>query len=379
MRKARTRLIWLCPEFTPYQETLFRAIGESDLFDLHVEVMWSGISTHPYEGGSIRGYSHQIADADKRIDRGVVQRILGERDAEVVVSSYMCPTLVAVMQALVRKSRRFCFWSDVPLPRWSQWNGDKPKRRSLLRELARRSRLDWIYKQSHRILVMGTPGLMAAVHLGCPPEKTTVFPYWVPVTEKWDPMDPAEGRRNLAGLGQLIHRKGYDVALAAFAAAIEGEAIPEDVKLILAGSGKKEASLREQASRLRILNRVRFPGWLDEAGKRDLFSKTAVFIHPARWEPFGVVVLEAMERGLPVLGSNCTMAALDRIQHGVSGYLHNVGDVRLLSEQIASLYVDRNRWALMSESARQVAEAWNPSRSVEILKEVFNSACNASM
>ena len=372
---ARRRLIWLCPEWAPYHETLFRAISMSGEFDLHVEFMFTQLGPYPWERDFSKTYTHRVADAKKWVDRDVVKRVLAEKDAAVVVSSYVCPTLIAAMRALARRNRRFCFWSDVPLPQSLQWNWNEefPRRRSPLRAWARRRLLSWIYSRAHRVLVMGTPGITAAVHLGCPPEKTIVFPCWVPVNGTPTPRNLVEGHRNLVGLARLVYLKGYDVAIGAFARAVEQGAIPQDVNLVLAGNGKVEADLKKQAARHGVEGRVQFPGWLDEVGKRELFSKAAALIHPARWEAFCVVVLEAMERGIPVLGSNNTMAVLDRVEHGVSGYVHPVNDYDELSGQIVNLYKDPGKYFKLSQSARATAEVWRPQRAVEILKRIWTA------
>lgn len=370
---ARKPLIWLCPEFTPYQETLFKTVSANPDFELSVEVMRDGFDTHPYVENDEKAYRWEVADPAKRVDDNVLRRVLAQPDAEVVVSSYLCPTLLAVMRALARRKRRFCFWSDVPLPRWIQWNGTTARRRSIVREFARQRLLKWIYRTAYRVFVMGTPGIMAATHLGCAPEKLINFPYWIPVTNGWAPHEPSPNRRHIVGLGQLIYRKGYDVAIGAFAKALAENSIPDDVRLILAGSGEMEEVLRKQVEEMRIADRVDFPGWLGPQGKRDLFSTAGAFIHPARWEPFGVVVLEAMERGIPILGSNATMAVLDRVEDGVSGYTHCVNDQDHLSRQIAKLYSSPQRHTAFGKSARRTAEAWRPERAIEILLTVWGS------
>ena len=186
-------------------------------------------------------------------------------------------------------------------------------------------------------------------------------------------MIPPQTGGHIVGLGQLIYRKGYDVAIGAFAKAVAERWIPDDVRLILAGSGEMAATLRKQAEEMQIADRVDFTGWLGPQGKRELFSTAGAFIHPARWEPYGVVVLEAMERGIPILGSNATMAVLDRVEDGVSGYTHCVNDQDRLSRQIAGLYSSPKRHGAFGESARRTAEAWRPERAIEILRTVWGS------
>ena len=135
------------------------------------------------------------------------------------------------MKALARDRRGFIYYTDTPLPQSLQWNTDMPQRRSFFRRLARRQRLKWIFRHADSVLATGRPGVRAVIDLGCLPEKAVVFPYWVAL-----PRVTHEYRRRhefrIIGVGQLIYRKGYDIALQALRQAIDvvilrsGEYIP---------------------------------------------------------------------------------------------------------------------------------------------------------
>jgi len=368
---AKRRLIWLCPEFTPYQQVLFEAVASCPDVDLRVEVMMPNAGTHPFGEPGRLPYEWGIADQNQRIDRKLIDRLLAEKHADVVVSSYLRPTLLAAMRALARHRRRFLFWSDVPLPRRVQWNGRFAKRRPLWRELARNRLLRWIYRHAYRVLVTGFSGVTAVVHLGCPHEKAVCFPYWIETNGSDQRERPSQDRCHISGLGQLVHRKGYDLALEAFAKAIAEHGLPEQVRLVLAGAGEAEESLRTRAERLDVAHRVDFPGWLDSQQKRELFARTTAFVHPARWEPYGVVVLEAMAAGVPVLGSDNTLAVLDRVQHGVSGFIHKTGDSKQLGSDMARVLSDPQTAGRLGQRAQETARAWPPERAVEILRNLL--------
>ena len=230
-----------------------------------------------------------------------------------------------------------------------------------------------LYRHAYRVLTTGYPGVSAVVHLGCSPEKAVNFPYWVHVESDWQPPTLDENRRNVVGLGQLIFRKGYDLALAAFAKAVD-DGLPADVRLVLAGDGNACSQLQQDAETLGIADRVDFPGWLDADGKRRLFASAGALVHPARWEPYGVVVLEAMEAGIAVLGSDHTMAVLDRVTDRVSGFVHETGNTAQLAQHLCQIYSDGQRLHSMGQSARQTAEAWPPKRSVEIIRSLLPDA-----
>jgi glycosyltransferase involved in cell wall biosynthesis len=85
-------------------------------------------------------------------------------------------------------------------------------------------------------------------------------------------------------------------------------ALPEldpDVVLVLPGSPTEhETELRALAAELRVADRVRFPGWLSDAELDGLYALAQVFALPSLIEGFGIPVLEAMARGVPVACAN---------------------------------------------------------------------------
>ena len=75
--------------------------------------------------------------------------------------------------------------------------------------------------------------------------------------------------------------------------------------LVLAGyPTEHEAQLRERARALALEDDVRFPGWLSDAEVEGLWAIAEAFVFPSLYEGFGLPVLEAMARGVPVACSN---------------------------------------------------------------------------
>ena len=110
--------------------------------------------------------------------------------------------------------------------------------------------------------------------------------------------------RFLLYIGTIEPRKNLDALLAAFAAIA-----PEfpDLGLVLAGGrGWKNAleNLQAAIARQGLVQRVVFPGFVDEDDKATLLSTAEVFVYPSLYEGFGLPVLEAMACGVPVVTSN---------------------------------------------------------------------------
>jgi phosphatidylinositol alpha-1,6-mannosyltransferase len=112
------------------------------------------------------------------------------------------------------------------------------------------------------------------------------------------------GRGFLLIVGRMDPReryKGHDQLLEA----LKGV---EDVRLVVAGDGEDRERLENKARGLGIEDRVAFTGFLSEATLAELYRRCAAFVMPSRGEGFGLVYLEAMRAGKPVLAARGSAA-----------------------------------------------------------------------
>jgi glycosyltransferase involved in cell wall biosynthesis len=136
------------------------------------------------------------------------------------------------------------------------------------------------------------PGTVDVIYNGVPQTTT-------PTT----PPHPRDSARRLLGcVGRLSPEKGYDVALHALAA------LP-DCELVILGEGPQLGKLRRIAASLGINDRVRFEGWVPPPWT-DSWRFDALLV-PSHYEGFGLVAVEAMLAGIPVIASD--VAALREV------------------------------------------------------------------
>jgi asparagine synthase (glutamine-hydrolysing) len=112
-----------------------------------------------------------------------------------------------------------------------------------------------------------------------------------------------EGRTVLMTVGRLstLERyKGFDEVIEALPRLIE--TIP-DVVYLICGDGSDRARLERKARELGVRDRVVFAGFIDEARKAEYYRLADAYVMPSRGEGFGIVFLEAMACGIPVMGS----------------------------------------------------------------------------
>jgi glycosyltransferase involved in cell wall biosynthesis len=103
----------------------------------------------------------------------------------------------------------------------------------------------------------------------------------------------------IGALGRLDDIKGFDVLLRA-AAKLRGQGV--DFRLKLAGDGPEMGALRRLSDGLGLSDRVEFVGWVSNPG--DFLTTIDLFVMPSRYESFGLVVIEAMAAGVPVITSD---------------------------------------------------------------------------
>ena len=103
---------------------------------------------------------------------------------------------------------------------------------------------------------------------------------------------------DLLFVGRLVSVKGVDVALRALSE------LDPAYTLTICGDGDERGVLEAFADRLGIADRVTFRGWVPHDELSDIARQSGIQLVPSRYEPFGIVALEAIAAGCPVVASN---------------------------------------------------------------------------
>lgn len=181
-------------------------------------------------------------------------------------------------------------------------------------------------------------------------DRVTVLHNAVPDPE----LDPATARKrskkpcHLLFLGYLSARKGVPELLRALAS------LPRTTqcwRATLAGGGPID-EYRKLAEDLGILDRVAFPGWLDEVGTRALCADADVLVLPSHAEGLAMSVLEGLSYGLAVL-TTPVGAHSEVIEPEVSGLFVPPGNVPVLAASLAHLIEDEKLRERLGRGARE--------------------------
>jgi glycosyltransferase involved in cell wall biosynthesis len=173
--------------------------------------------------------------------------------------------------------------------------------------------------------------------------QVTTIPLFVPARHG-APQRGGDEQQRVLFVGRITDYKGLHTLIRAIART--------PLTLEVCGVGPELQRNRRLASRLRVADRVVFTGWTDPEGLDAAFGRCAVLAVPSLWpEPFGLVGLDAMSRGVPVVASN-TGGIPDWLEDGRNGVLIPPGDVDELARALTLVCADHEGLARMGAAGR---------------------------
>jgi glycosyltransferase involved in cell wall biosynthesis len=259
-------------------------------------------------------------------------------------------------------SPRLVVWhhSDLVRPAWAP-----PTYGRVQRALYRRA----------ACVIVSSPALAAGSALVQNARRIVTIPFGIDL-ERYQHIDPASRRRVeelLAGLpgprmlfvGRLVYYKGVEVLIDALSQC-RGS-------LVIVGEGPLEPALRGRVLERGLGNRVLFAGRAAESDLPAFYQACDVFVLPsiARTEAFGVVQIEAMAAGRPVVSTNLPTGVPWVNEHGTSGLVVAPADPAALAGALGRLIEDRELRERLGEGGRKRAQAlFSRERMVATFKTV---------
>ena len=181
----------------------------------------------------------------------------------------------------------------------------------------------------------------------------SVIPDPITIEVKSEEVKSEKCSKRVVTIGRYAYQKGYDLLLQTWA---EVEKHYPDWTLDIYGQGD-QTSYRQLMGDLGIdVNRCHLNGPVVDVIKA--YQDSSVFVLSSRFEGFGMVLVEAMACGLPVVSYDCPAGPDEIITDGQDGLLVPAGDVHALAEKIMVMMADENLRKRLGEQARQSARRY---------------------
>lgn len=168
-------------------------------------------------------------------------------------------------------------------------------------------------------------------------------------------------------VGRYSYEKGFDLLLEAWS--IVHKRFPEWT-LQLYGTGDK-ASYQRQVEALKLDNCCQLNGPTTDIQRR--YAQSSLYVLSSRFEGFGMVIIEAMSCGLPVISFDCPCGPRSIIQHNKNGILSENGNPKALAEDICRVINSKENMQRLAEAAVQTARGYSINSIMACWEKLFNN------
>ena len=304
------------------------------------------------------GLSRRLGLADKDLvdwmvasfDRHVAKHHLGNIDAIYAYEDGAADTFVAAKQRNI-----YCFY-DLPIAFHLTSRRIQTEEAELFPELASTmlavQEPEWKIERKNReveladhIFVASSFTQKSLLDIGIPDSKITVIPYGAPI-EYFQPRPKQDKIFRPMFAGQVGTRKGMQYLMPAWQ-----ELNLPDSELLLVGINQMPSDWLAKYSD----SRIRLTGSVPHSTLNEYYSSASVFVFPSLVEGFGLVLLEAMACGIPIITTPNT-AGPDIITDGIEGFIVPIRDIEALKQKLEWCYSHPQELAEMGIAARRKAE-----------------------
>jgi glycosyltransferase involved in cell wall biosynthesis len=185
------------------------------------------------------------------------------------------------------------------------------------------------------------------------------------------------GRQIVLTVGRLVPYKGFNVLIEA------AQHFSESSVVIIVGGGPLQSELQQAIEHNGVNDRVILAGRLSDALLHKLFERATLYCLPSisRAEAFGVVLLEAMAYGLPIVASDISGSGVPWVnQHGLSGFNVPVGNPKALANSCNQILTSEELRRTLSQGARERFRAeFTEEASVKRMLAVYDHLLRAQL
>ena len=187
--------------------------------------------------------------------------------------------------------------------------------------------------------------------------------------EKFKKIKSKKNGNVILHVGRIGYEKNIDIILKAFHELFKTN---KKVRLVIAGKGPALESLVSLSKQLGMSKNVEFLGAIDHDKLPRLYSSADVFVTASTVETEGLVILEAMASGLPIVGVN-KLAIPYIVKNGRNGFLVKVGDYQKISESINKLLKNEKLRVNFGRESQKLVKDFSLGNIIKKLEKIYCS------
>lgn len=268
-------------------------------------------------------------------------KVLNQIQPDMIVASEYSPTILQTLLWAKMHRRKFISWTDGTLHSERNINP--------VQKISRRL----IIGAADAYIASSSKSKEAQLSYGADEKKISISYLTVDI-DRFLCKKTSYEEKNILYVGQLVHGKGIDILLKALPKLKE-----QNYHLYLVGDGKDRKAYEDMVKSLGIQGKVSFEGFQDQEKLKEYYQKARYFVFPSRDDCFGLVMLEAMCNGLPVLASNYADGAYDLIEDGTTGYIFPLEDEKEFLLKMDKLLEDEDLLKKMGDASYEKAKSFH--------------------
>lgn len=173
--------------------------------------------------------------------------------------------------------------------------------------------------------------------------------------------------KTIVALGRLDHQKNFVSLINSFRLVSQRH---PDWTLRIYGVGSQERMLDERIQTLNLQDRIKLMGYTKYV--QSALKDGSIFCLSSIEEGFALVIVEAMECGVPVVSYQCPCGPKDIVSDGVDGFLVPVNDERAMADRICQLIEDEELRHKMGAAAKETAKKYHIENITKQWMQLFN-------
>jgi glycogen(starch) synthase len=215
------------------------------------------------------------------------------------------------------------------------------------------------------------PGKVTEIPNAVDPHKFEVEVDSRAVRQKWKIND---GERLITAVGRLTAQKGFDDLIRAYASI--KRSIPAS-RLLVVGDGYMRGDLESLAGREHVRDNTTFAGFISEEDLVGILKSSDVVVVPSKFEPFGIIALEAMAAGAPVVVSKVGGLA-EIVDDSVDGLEVEPNNPAAIAEATVRVLSDGALASRLAENGREKAKAYSWESAAKKTLETYQEAARVT-